>query len=248
MKNIVYFDIETVPCQLPGIRDEFIKNVKAPAQYKKPESIAEWLRENAVAQGEADWLATSFDGGMGQVCVIGWSLNDEPAQSYQVGDLSREQERELLESFFSVLTDIGHAVFVGHNVIGFDLPFIWKRAMVLGIKPAWSLPRNPKPWGELCQDTMLLWDGQQRAGGSMDRICRLLGIPGKGDISGADVWPLVQAGRINDVAAYCRDDVERTRAMFKRMTFTDGAPASAPWTAATATAPAPASELVTPDF
>jgi len=223
MKNTVYLDIETVPCQLPGIRDEFILNVKAPGQYKKPDSIAEWLRENAEAEGHAEWLRTSFDGGMGQVCVIGWAVNDEPAQSYQVADLSRAQEVEMLQSFFSVLTEIGHATFVGHNIIGFDLPFIWKRAMVLGVRPTWSLPRNPKPWSELCQDTMLLWDSQQRAGGSMDRICRLLGIPGKEGMSGADVWPAVESGRIDDVAAYCRGDVERTRAMFKRMTFGDQA-------------------------
>jgi predicted PolB exonuclease-like 3'-5' exonuclease len=70
---------------------------------------------------------------------------------------------------------------------------------------------------------MVQWDSQQRAGGSMDRLCRLLGIPGKGDISGADVWPMVQSGRIQEVAKYCRDDVERTRAMHKRMTFAEAA-------------------------
>ena len=59
----------------------------------------------------------------------------------------------------------------------------------------------------------------QRAGGSMDRLCRLLGIPGKGDISGADVWPMVKAGKLAEVAEYCRGDVERTRALYNRMTF-----------------------------
>ena len=258
MKNTVYFDIETVPCQLPGIRGEFIRNVKAPAQYKKPESIAEWVRENAAAEGEAEWLRTSFDGGLGQVCVIGWALNDGPAQSLQVADLGRDQERALLAGFFAELSRIRHAVFVGHNVIGFDLPFLWKRAMVLGVNPGWALPRNPKPWGDLVRDTMLLWDGQQRAGGSMDRICRLLGIPGKDGMSGADVWPAVQAGRIDDVAAYCRGDVERTRAMFKRMTFADAADTGAepypdglddePAEPQPAAAPAPRAVALEPEF
>ena len=43
MKTI-FFDIETIPSQLPGIRDELASAVTAPAQYKKPESIAEWLK------------------------------------------------------------------------------------------------------------------------------------------------------------------------------------------------------------
>jgi 3'-5' exonuclease len=126
----------------------------------------------------------------------------------------------LLQDFYSALTDIGRAVYVGHNVIGFDFPFLWKRSMVLGVRPPAYLPRNPSPYrSEMVYDTMLLWDPTQRAGGSMDRICKLMGLPGKGDISGADVWPMVKAGDIAAVSEYCRGDVERTRAMYKRMTF-----------------------------
>lgn len=225
MKN-VYVDIETIPSSLPGIRQEFLDAVTAPGQYKKPESIAEWLRENREEEGDAAWLKTSFDGGLGHVCCIALAVDDEPARSYRVSHKAerygdRDEESDLLKHFFSDLSEIGRSVLVGHNIIGFDLPFLWKRCMVLGVKPPGWLPRNPKPWSELCADTMLLWDGQQRAGGSMDRICKLMGIPGKDGISGADVWPMVQAGRIDDVAAYCRGDVQRTRALFKRMTFAD---------------------------
>jgi predicted PolB exonuclease-like 3'-5' exonuclease len=120
-----------------------------------------------------------------------------------------------------VLGSAKHVQLVGHNIAGFDIPFLWKRAMVLGVKPSFNFPRNPKPWGELICDTLTLWDSQQRAGGSMDRLCKLMGIPGKGDFSGADVWPAIERGEFDRVAAYCRDDVERTRAMHKRMTFAE---------------------------
>lgn len=227
MKTI-FFDIETIPSQLPGVLDEFKAAVQAPAQYKKPESIAEWLRENREAEGEAAWLKTSFDGGLGHVCCIGLAVDNESARSYQVpADAygNRNHEAEMLMAFFSDLTDIGRSVLVGHNIIGFDLPFIWKRCMVLGVKPPQWFPRNPSKYSsEMVRDTMLLWDMEQRAGGSMDRLCKLLGIPGKGDISGADVWPMVEAGDIEGVAEYCRADVERTRLMFKRMTFADDMP------------------------
>ncbi len=218
MKN-VYFDIETIPCQLPGIREEFVAAVTAPAQYKKPESIAEWLKENRETEGESAWLKTSFDGGLGHVVCIALAVENGPVASYS-GMV--ESERETLQDFFSHLTDIGHCKLIGHNHIGFDIPFLWKRAMVLDVKPPFNFPRNPKPWSEMVEDTMLLWDPQQRAGGSMDRICKLIGIPGKGDFSGADVWPTIRDGGaegLAKVAAYCRDDVERTRAMHRRMTF-----------------------------
>jgi len=225
--NTIYFDIETIPCQLPGALDEFKAAVTAPGTYKKPESIAEWLRENRDSEGEAAWLKTSFDGGMGHVVCIGLAVQDGPAVSYQLpadGYCTnlRNEETRVLQDFFSHLTDAGHSVLVGHNIIGFDLPFLWKRCMVLGVKPPLWFPRNPSKYSsEMVRDTMNLWDMEQRAGGSMDRICRLLGIPGKGDVSGADVWPMVKAGDVEAVAAYCRGDVERTRAMFKRMSFAD---------------------------
>lgn len=224
MKTI-FFDIETIPSQLPGMRDEYIAAVTAPATYKKPESIAEWLAANRESEGEAAWLKTSFDGGSGHVVCISLAVDDGPAVSYQVpadGYGNRNHEADLLDGFFCELNDIGRSVIVGHNIIGFDLPFLWKRCMVLGIKPPSWFPRNPSKYSsEMVRDTMLLWDQETRAGGSMDRICRLMGIPGKGDVSGADVWPMVKAGDIAAVAEYCRGDVERTRAMFKRMTFAD---------------------------
>jgi 3'-5' exonuclease len=215
----VYFDIETIPSQLPGIMDEFRAAVQAPGQYKKADSIAAWMAENRESEAQAAWLKTSFDGGLGQCVCIGFALNDADPSCYSVEDLSREAETQMLEDFFSMLTDVGHCKLIGHNHLAFDIPFLWKRAMVLGVKPPFNFPRAPKPWSEVVADTMLLWDSTQRSGGSMDRICRLLGIPGKDGMTGADVWPAVERGEIDKVAEYCADDVRRTREMYRRMTF-----------------------------
>lgn len=216
-----YFDIETIPAQDPAVREEIAAGITAPAQYKKPESIAEWLKENRESEAEAQWLKTSFDGGIGHVCCIAWAIGDGAPEVIHIQDAGdKTQEAAMLSAFFAEVSRAGPGhTYIGHNIIGFDLPFLWKRAMVLGVQPPVIFPRNPKPWSELVADTMLLWDPTQRAGGSMDRICRLFGLAGKGDISGADVWPLVKAGRIKDVSAYCCDDVSRTRAMHRRMTF-----------------------------
>ncbi len=215
-----FFDIETIPSQIPGIRDELAAAIEPPGNISKAETIAAWHAEKKPALIEDAYLKTSFDGGVGQVCVIGFAFGDQAPHAYSVADLSQDSERLVLQDFFSAVTDAGAGtVFVGHNVIGFDIPFLWKRAMVLGVKPPWCFPRNPKPWAESVADTMLLWDATQRAGGSMARICRLMGIEGKGDMDGSKVWPAVQEGRIHEVAEYCCGDVERTRAMYRRMTF-----------------------------
>ena len=212
-----YFDVETIPCQLEGIREEFDSAVEAPGQYKKADSIADWLKENRAIEGEKAWFKTSFDGALGHACVISFAVGDKTPHTYQ---REHHDEKTLLEDFFCAVTDAGPGTtFIGHNLIGFDLPFLWKRAMILGVKPPPNFPRNPKPWKEDVIDTMLLWDSQQRAGGSMDRICKLMGIPGKGDMDGSKVWPMYQEGKLTEIANYCKDDVERTRAMFKRMTF-----------------------------
>ena len=214
-----YFDIETIPAQDPAVREELRAAVQPPGTYKKAESIAEWLKENRDTEGDAAWLKTSFDGGVGQCVCVAFAFGDEPAHCYGVPDLSRDSERKMLQDFFCAVLDAGYVQLVGHNIIGFDIPFLWKRAMVLGVKPPFNFPRNPKPWGETVCDTMTLWDATQRAGGSMDRICRLMGIPGKGDFGGADVWPAIESGAYQRVQEYCAADVERTRMMHKRMTF-----------------------------
>lgn len=220
MKEL-FFDIETIPSQLPGILDEFKAAVTAPAQYKKADSIAEWLRENRDAEAERQWLNTSFDGGLGQVCVIGFALGDDVPSAIAVSDLGAGAERAALQHFFRVVELAGSGTrFIGHNVIGFDLRFLWQRAMVLGVRPPAILPRDPKPWGELAFDTMTAWSGvKDRI--SMNRLCRIFGIEGKGDMDGSKVWPMVRDGRIADVSEYCRGDVERTRALYRRMTFTE---------------------------
>lgn len=239
--NIV-FDIETIPVQDPfhiadisasmdADLERALENVRAPANYKDAEKIdayvsqaREGLRQGHKEAVQAAINKTSFDGGLGQIVCIGWAVNDEPAQVVGVEDLSSASEVGLLETWFRYLgklhsTSGTRPVLIGHNSNAFDIPFVWKRAMVLGVRPPVWFPRDPKPWGESTFDTMTQWAGTKDRI-SMDRLCKILGIEGKGDgPTGADVWPMVQAGELKEVAAYCMDDVDRTRHIYKRMTF-----------------------------
>lgn len=249
----LYIDIETIPAQRPDVLEELraaeqealiaaLQAVKPPGNYKKQETIDEWMATEApkikqalidasAANVDAAYRKTGLDGAFGQICVIGWALNDEKAStiwSPQWDDPTCE--RELLEAFYCALTDAIPAneerttCVIGHNVAGFDLRYLAQRSIVHSVRPhrVIASAAQAKPWEqEKVYDTMIQWGGTgAKPGGSLDKLCRALGIPTpKGDITGATVWDAVQAGRIADVAAYCARDVEAVRSIHRRMTF-----------------------------
>lgn len=225
--NYLYLDIETIPAQSPEVHAAIAETVKPPAQMKKAETIAAW-EANDKAQAVQDAIAkTSLDGTYGHVCCIGFAVNDDkPDCRYLAGAYSPEFEAEALREFFTKADEVGRGnpypvCAVGHNIIGFDLRFIWQRAIILGVRvPNW-FPRDPKPWSNEAFDTMLAFAGQRGMIG-MDRLCRVLGIEGKTDIDGSMVASLWEAGRADDIARYCMDDVERTRAIHRRMAVAFG--------------------------
>jgi predicted PolB exonuclease-like 3'-5' exonuclease len=213
---IVPFDIETIPVQDKSIIDSIASEIKPPATYKKPESIAEWIENNKQAAVDEAVAKTSFDGAYGQICCIGWCIDDGAIKS-AVGT-----EKSIIETFFSDLISNNprgiDCTFVGHNVSSFDLRFLFQRAIILGINPPAFLPFHVKPWDSRVFDTMTYFAGFGNRI-SLDKLSKALGLEGKTGITGADVWPMYQAGRISEIAEYCEHDVELTRNVYKRLTF-----------------------------
>lgn len=220
----LYVDIETIPSQRADIRDMLAETVKPPATLKKPESIQKWIDEEKPAAIEEAWLKTSFDGTYGQVVCVSYTVEDAEPVTLCIADLRPESERDVLRCLWADMRAIHSTsgtrpVISGFNVIGFDLPFLWRRSVIHGVQPPMWWPRNPKPWSDAVADTMLMWAGD-RDRISLDRLCRVLGLEGKGDgPTGADVWPMVQAWRMEEICAYCSDDVRRAREIHKRLTF-----------------------------
>ena len=225
----LYLDLETLPDQTPGALERCAAAVKAPATHKRADSIAAWLAENREAEAEQAWLKTALDGTYGQVCAIAWAVDDGPVRHLVVGAESRVFEGGILADFWlQVQTDLlGHRdamsgstrpTIVGHNVAAFDIPFLWRRCVIHALKPPLWLPRNPKPWSDSVYDTMLQWAGDRGTIG-LDRLAKALGMDGKSDITGADVWPMAQRGEWDRIGSYCAADVELVRAVHKRLTF-----------------------------
>ena len=214
-QRFVYFDIETIPCQNPDYLAELQAEVTAPAQFKKPESIEAWLAENRETAALESLAKTSFDGGRGHVCTIAWAKNDSGIEVRHAKTVA--DERAVISDFFADLDSYHSETLVGHNITGFDLLFLKKRAVVLGITMPGrtSFPRDPKPWDKTVQDTMGMWAGGTNRV-SMDNLCRILGIVGKDGFDGSMVAEAWANGEHDKIAEYCQDDVHRTREIHKR--------------------------------
>lgn len=215
MSNYVYFDIETIPDQTEGALAKCRERVTPPGNIKKPESIDLWMIENADKAAQEMLAKTSFDGGAGHVCTIGWAINDGEVHVEHAETVG--EERDILAAFFKAVPKYHDATLVGHNILGFDIPFLLKRAVILGVELPNDrvFPRDPKPWSKGVFDTMIAWGGTKEMI-SMNRLCGLLGIVGKTDFDGSMVAEAWANGQHLTIAEYCDDDVQRTRAIHQK--------------------------------
>lgn len=214
MATYLYFDIETIPDQSERALDKARERVTPPGNIKKQESIDTWMAENQERAARDLLHKTCFDGGAGHVCTIGWAINDGEVHVEHAESVG--EERDILSAFFRAVPRSG-CTLVGHNVLGFDIPFLTKRAVILGVElpPDNSWPRDPKPWSRGVFDTMTAWAGA-RDMISMNRLCGHLGIIGKTDFDGSMVAEAWAEGRHMTIAEYCDDDVRRTRAIHQK--------------------------------
>ena len=81
----LYLDIETIPGQRPGLRDEIAAKILPPGNYKKPETIAAWETDEKPALVEEAFRKTSFDGGVGHVVSIAYAIENGEVDGIGVG-------------------------------------------------------------------------------------------------------------------------------------------------------------------
>lgn len=224
----VFLDIETIPAQPEeNFKLEIAANISAPAQMKKAETIAEWhagagkyvgIKETAI---EDAYRKTSFDGSKGEIISIAWAAgaSDIKCSYRKLG----ESEAQMIIKFFDLIVpelEGRPPYFIGHYISGFDLKFLFHRCVILGINP----PFNLLPFGRHSSDlfdTMTAWAGY-RDKIKQDALCKALGIEGKPDgIDGSKVWDFVKAGKENEVAEYNKDDVEKVRLIYNRLSFNE---------------------------
>ena len=216
--NII-LDLETIGATDPAIIERIGANIKPPGNMKKAETIAAWAENDKPAAVEEALLKTAFDGTYGKIVCIGFAIDDKPAVA-----ISGDDEKHIINRFYQSVQDAmmepycGPLCMIGHNLIGFDLKFLWKRSVILGIKPPKSIPFKAKPWDAVVFDSMQEWDKDSRV--SLDNLCAALKIPTpKGEMDGSKVWDAYKAGKFEEIGNYCMGDVNATREVYRRMTF-----------------------------
>ena len=220
----LFGDIETIPSQKPGMLEKIIETIKPPGNIKKAESIDKWLVENAAAAAEEKWKKTALDGAQGEVICATFALNDlEPfSVSRNLGESETDMLEDLFDKISQVLIDnnVGQFTRVIHGSKElFDLRFLYKRCVILGVKPRFDLCQDRRANCEVVFDTMTAWAGWGNFC-SLDSICEALGvISPKGKMCGSEVWDYVQAGKVAEVVEYNRDDVVALREIYQRMHF-----------------------------
>jgi hypothetical protein len=221
MSTFLYLDIETLPTENEEVIADLTAAISPPASIKKAETLELWEKETKPCLIEEAVAKTSFNGAWGSVCCIGWAYDNGDAKALY----RKNGEKEFLTKVFAEIDTASPrysmTTIVGHHVGGFDVRFLWQRCFVLGIRaPSW-LPLDPKPWSNTINDTMQMFCGANSKI-SLDNLCKAMGLPGKGDMTGADVAAAWARGEYQKIADYCREDVERVRAVHRQMLIATG--------------------------
>lgn len=204
----VFLDIETLPSEVFDM-EAAKKRITPPANYKDADKIAAYIDEQA-AKAHAK---TSLNGGYGRIACIGVADEEKTVQ------ILTGTEQEILAKFYDFMMKDNtlHAQLCGHNIIAFDLPFIWRRAVVNGCPLYTGFPLHVRWNGTQVFDTMIEWE-QNHGFISQSELCSILGIECADEIDGSQVAEAWARGEQQKVYDHCRADVERVREIYKRMT------------------------------
>lgn len=202
MKKL-FFDIETIPCDT-DLREVYLAyKLKGLTGEVAPEVV------------EETFARSSFDGGFGRICCIGYIK--ETGTKVEKGVL-KGSEKKMLEEFWRLAADV--QLFVGHNVFGFDFPFIYQRSIVNRVRPRFDLSfaryrKNPI-FDTMCEWTLWNYDTSNKR--SLEALSKILGLPtSKDKMDGSQVWTYYLAGKIDEICTYCMKDVVLTRQVYYRM-------------------------------
>ncbi|HEX5022643.1 MAG TPA: ribonuclease H-like domain-containing protein [Candidatus Binatia bacterium] len=142
----------------------------------------------------------------------------EPPVGSEVQVLEGE-ETEIITNFWKLAVDCN--LFVGHNILDFDLRFIYQRSIIHQIKPSRELPFARFRSAPIF-DTMHEWSKWGREHASLDLLSRTLSIPSpKESLDGSKVYPYYRAGKLADIVNYCKCDVDSVRQVYRRLTFSN---------------------------
>ena len=164
------------------------------------------------------YAKSAFDGTFSRIVCIGLLEFSDQMEARSAIAWYGANERELLRQFWARLAQDRPTLFITHNGLGFDLPFIRKRSIINQVKP--SLDINlAKFRTEPVYDTMAIWSNWDTRGwAKLDVLARALQVETKSG-SGGQVAEMWEKGQGLELARYCLQDTYVTYACYCRMNF-----------------------------
>lgn len=215
--DLIFFDIETAP---------LVKKLKKgtplhDAWLYKVRHENEHLRKTGEELTPEEYYAkkSSLYAVFSQVVAIvaGRITGDQLSTKKYIG-----KEGDLLGNFNAdvqrILDKNPKAIFAGFANIGFDQPFLTKRMIVNQIEPNNLLDTaGSKPWELPAIDLKDLWKGTGFYPDSLISVAVALGLPSpKIKMEGEQVGEAFFAGKIDEIADYCEQNVLTTANIFRR--------------------------------
>ena len=226
-------DIETLA--LPGFRDRVGPKLERDYRlgYMRMEQQQRYL-EDIAAEEERVYQLGSLNSTSGRILSI--AVHVGPVPGFEVAGLNtneaehvfgidaegnEQEEAEALQGFLKLMSDYDPEcdLIVGHNIVGFDLPFIFQRCLAnnIAVRPFIDLSEFRV---QGVYDTMRAWWlGDRRSRVGLDDLAWALGLESSktSEVEGSRVFDLYQAGRLAEIREYNLNDVRLTRKVYERM-------------------------------
>jgi DNA polymerase elongation subunit (family B) len=216
----VVLDIETI--QAP--REEWARLVGRPMVNGAPEGepyddLFSRADTDAKQRSEDElYEKSAFDGTFSRIVCIGLLQFTDTMEPQGAIAWYGPNEAELLRQFWARLGQARPALFITHNGLGFDLPFIRKRSVIHQVRPAMEI-NLAKFRTEPVYDTMAIWSNWDTRGWiKLDVLARALDVETKSG-SGKQVADMWAKGQGREIAEYCLQDTYVTYACYSRMNF-----------------------------
>jgi predicted PolB exonuclease-like 3'-5' exonuclease len=194
-----------------------------PKELSKPQFLGMLRTPKELSSGmtEKEWKEKQFsqinlNGNFGKILCIGYIKEEQPMKG--TAKILEGNEGEILKEFWKLGEGVN--LFVGHNILNFDLKFIWKRSVICKIKPTVNISFQ-KFRDNPVFDTMQEWEKWDLKNyTSLDTLAKALGFPSsKKQLDGSKVQDFYEKGKHKEIYEYCKADVELTRKIYYRMKF-----------------------------
>lgn len=212
-------DTESVP------DGRLIADVKYPGENLSPEDAIARAQAEAreLSNTGSDFLPVTFQVPIA-VCVIRVGT-DFSLQAFKCLDEPHYRPAEVVKQFWRGVEDTYKGTsLVTFNGRGFDMPLLELAAFRQGLAVPnyWQRSRNRFNGSHIDVQERLTNYGASRMNGGLNLLAKMIGKPGKTDVSGCQVFQMHREGRLAEINDYCLCDTLDTYFVFLRSSVLTG--------------------------